>query len=878
MSDSTTEDVALNVGRFRWAALQLEELKRLRLVSPRAILNALRSLPSDLDEAYERILINIPKVNCEDALSALRWISFATRPLFIEELVEVCAIHFDTDPEFDPTERHKPVDILDLLRGLVVIDPDLKQVEHPSHGTHKVTFAHFSVQEYLLGKRIAFGPAQSYSLKPQYSNQFIARSSLAYLFCCNTFQLRNGDYPLRGYAWDYWAWHTVFDSRKDSRELCHDAEVLFNSVAHQEFADAKTAMESLLTRLSHVADWRAPSLSQQWWRLDYLQAPFFYDEFGESPDNKALVGGYGSSLRFEYKPLQAEPPTIRLFELFPSPKRFTEIRCKMYEASLDDHPVYDGVSYFWGDPLGIAEIRCNGVLLQVPNKLVSDLRNLRTKDGDKGRILFVDAVCFNRKDPFEQSIMVSLMPRIFMQVQQVAIGLGDARETDASALSFVQKVGSIAQSADDLTHSSTSQASSQLKEIPHDIGSHVLKLFRREWWLRVWPVQELILPKKATLYFGDLAVTFDIIQRFFDMEATLKNILPLNSYEELVSDKAWIGATRISKLRTQYVQGRYPTLPELLWATQFHHSRARSAKIYALIGLLCPDEQRDELLVEDASLTDEKNFTRVTLHILKKHRNLDLLSYASTHRWETHTGSTPVPSWVPDFGISQGSTVQQVQPLTTGIFGPFGSKNLYDAGKEEERVSFQVSTDPIMLVPKGFQLDTIINIEDVFTGMESAKQLQKIWEATSQNVKTLNIPNKQSTFEAFWRTINADQWEEKRLQADDKRITALHKDNANEAASFCSDKIFFDLQWCKGRRVAISARGYLCLAPAETTFGDIIAIMLGGKVPYILRKEETAYSFLGEWFESPNLISKGFLLILKQLRSRNDGWRSHHRL
>ena len=98
---------------------------------PSTIQKALQSLPKDLDESYERILEKINPLNSQEALSALRWISFATRPLFIEELIEVCAINLDEDPEFDVAERYGPRDILDLLPGLIIINPPLKLAERP---------------------------------------------------------------------------------------------------------------------------------------------------------------------------------------------------------------------------------------------------------------------------------------------------------------------------------------------------------------------------------------------------------------------------------------------------------------------------------------------------------------------------------------------------------------------------------------------------------------------------------------------------------------------------------------------------------------------------------------------------------------------------
>jgi hypothetical protein len=228
------QDGLTDLDRFRWAALQLEELKLLHPMKPRNINQALQLLPRDLDETYERILVRVPVGNAQEVLSVLNWITFAIRPLFIEELIEICAIRLESDPEFDKEERYLPGDILDLLPGLLAITPVLKSSDNFMYSTHVVTFAHFLVHEYLLGDRILSSPAHDYAINPQYSNSFIARCCLAYLSCCNTFQLRKDSYALRGYAWDFWARHTVWEIGVSNQELSTKAEGIFNSIAQSD--------------------------------------------------------------------------------------------------------------------------------------------------------------------------------------------------------------------------------------------------------------------------------------------------------------------------------------------------------------------------------------------------------------------------------------------------------------------------------------------------------------------------------------------------------------------------------------------------------------------------------------------------------------------
>jgi hypothetical protein len=463
----------------------MEQLKALRPMRPSTVQKALQSLPKDLDESYERILEKINPLNSQEALSALRWISFATRPLFIEELIEVCAINLDEDPEFDVAERYEPRDILDLLPGLIIINPPLKLAERPIYKTHVVTFSHFSVQEYLLGSRIGSSSAKLYKLDIRFSNHFIARCCLAYLLCCNSFELRKEDYPLRHYAWDYWAWHTVSDVGKSNQELSTDAEALFSSIALQKKVPTTDALWKLTSRLAHVAKWRLSSgLGGNFEHC--LSIPFFLDEFDDIYWDNAGLRTNSSSLLYKQDPLASRGTNICLIELFPSSKRFTELRCRRFPLNLASNPKYDAMSYFWG-PKQTTYMRINGFLQEVQSSLVADLRNLRPNEGERSRILFVDALSFDWRNPekTENDERLRLTPQIFKQAQQVAIGLGDRDEADASAIDFVTKVTSMSLPEGGLSQA-VRQWSNNDPKWAELIGASVLNLFQRKWWTRLW--------------------------------------------------------------------------------------------------------------------------------------------------------------------------------------------------------------------------------------------------------------------------------------------------------------------------------------------------------------------------------------------------------
>ena len=98
--------------RFRWVALQLDELEK--CLSQYEIDKQLAELPEGLDETYNRILKNIEKKYCADTKIFLQWLAFCKRPMKIEEIAETITADFsDEYPVFNQHKRYPdPRDVL----------------------------------------------------------------------------------------------------------------------------------------------------------------------------------------------------------------------------------------------------------------------------------------------------------------------------------------------------------------------------------------------------------------------------------------------------------------------------------------------------------------------------------------------------------------------------------------------------------------------------------------------------------------------------------------------------------------------------------------------------------------------------------------------
>lgn len=176
--------------RFRWASCQLDSLRK--CLRPAAVRKTLSTLPSTLDETYERILLNIDELYKQEAQLALTWLVASRRVLTVEELAEAVSIETDSEGLFDPSNRlFEPNTICSVLSGLVSIVPS-----HTPRGSADIRLAHFSVEEYLVSDRLAQSRASDFHISFETSHIRLAAASLIYLQWAKDFLKQDTGHPI----------------------------------------------------------------------------------------------------------------------------------------------------------------------------------------------------------------------------------------------------------------------------------------------------------------------------------------------------------------------------------------------------------------------------------------------------------------------------------------------------------------------------------------------------------------------------------------------------------------------------------------------------------------------------------------------------------
>jgi hypothetical protein len=207
-----------------------------------------------------------------------------------------------------------------------------------------------------------------------------------------------------------------------------------------------------------------------------------------------------------------------LAHIFPSRGNDNIVEVRVQTVSLDESPVYDALSYCWGDPSITSAIRVNGQERDVTINLEAALRQFRLQTGDgDGAILWVDAICINQDDKFERAQQVAIMPDVYRSAERVRAWLGDlpfdALYAFRRLLEKAESRTRIKQSTQSSwTEDEKASALADLDSILRPAESR-LEFVRRlavlsqsSYWTRIWIIQEAALARWFSLHMGDICM------------------------------------------------------------------------------------------------------------------------------------------------------------------------------------------------------------------------------------------------------------------------------------------------------------------------------------------------------------------------------------
>jgi hypothetical protein len=162
----------------------------------------------------------------------------------------------------------------------------------------------------------------------------------------------------------------------------------------------------------------------------------------------------------------------------------TAVQCTMSHISLDEDVKYDALSYVWGDLAELHDIFIDGHSFRVTSNLFKALSTLR-KRKDTRRI-WIDAICINQEDLPERSQQVSQMGKIFTSAKTVVCWLGESDHESRLSFQLLSVLNSCIPYRD--------LSARTILKLDYRLHWHGLySLFHRDYWWRVWIIQEITL-------------------------------------------------------------------------------------------------------------------------------------------------------------------------------------------------------------------------------------------------------------------------------------------------------------------------------------------------------------------------------------------------
>lgn len=203
---------------------------------------------------------------------------------------------------------------------------------------------------------------------------------------------------------------------------------------------------------------------------------------------------------YPYRPLNSEKEEIRLLALLPSLDDSASIQCKLISSDKEMPMTYVALSYCWGqkDSENPSHIELEGQPFEVTPNLYSALRRLRSQTIKT--YVWVDALCINQANTEERNDQVSRMNTIYQNALFVFSFLGEEEKESDIAMEFLLNF------EDEENQASWLQENWSENSKPQMYALHAL--LHREYWKRVWIMQEVVLAQNVYICCGKYIISW----------------------------------------------------------------------------------------------------------------------------------------------------------------------------------------------------------------------------------------------------------------------------------------------------------------------------------------------------------------------------------
>jgi hypothetical protein len=406
----------------------------------------------------------------------------------------------------------------------------------------------------------------------------------------------------------------------------------------------------------------------------------------------------------------------------------------------------------------------------------------------------------------------------------------------------------------------------------------------RHWWNRIWVVQEAAFAQKAVFICGERTIDYLDFQECFNaLRACLHTREGQNIWDSLGTclqhlrtvglsrresdEDLWFGkgdgdeSGSESSSETVSVEGdnlnekgkvltkdeeEKRLLRDVFWILD--ESRELQAtdsrdKIFAILSLV--DEFGSILGVVDYSKSTTEVFTSVVKNHISLSKSLHILSQVAGVAWDPDEENGR-PSWVPDWStpvlydcVDMMDNIYSASVSSPAIYSIlnndkelrikgliFDSIKIFDLADDME--AYEYYCIPSSRTPGWKKSCAVENLISSYPTGEPVREA--LWRSISWNISSRRTNRTTRPYPAANKTAGMfDKWLSTLMKSDDQE--EIQREIQEETESF-GQHIHDETP------LGVTGKGYFCAVPCVAKVGDVIAVLSGGGMPFVLRKRE----------------------------------------
>ncbi|RBA20656.1 hypothetical protein FPRO05_08103 [Fusarium proliferatum] len=598
-------------------------------------------------------------------------------------------------------------------------------------------------------------------------------------------------------------------------------------------------------------------------------------QFVDVPHNPGLLGWLGQRLLrtfFQpniYTPLPS-PSHIRVLSIQPGVNEDTLVASFELLDLNAANIRFEAISYQWSEGGGQkASMRLRGEKISINAYLRRILLHLRLEQHI--RVVWADALCINQSDHAERLQQVSIMQRIYSQAFRVIGFVGkdyirasmcfNAIKALTSAWFEVRKTlgrNNMSSSAPDNIYGCVMNEASMCR---------IVEVFQSGYWKRLWVVQELVSSRGAVIRWGKAEISWTLLGLATTLIRNNKSLMTMfnriNKSKRspgpfqggLDARTGLMNAYFMYRMSSTQFRGDSMSCLDVLRLTRNFDVSERLDRIYAILGL--PSQHTGPgrtSIPPDYRLLPDGLYSRVFYWVYQTHDNpLEILS-AVRH---TTLFYPDFPTWIPRW---------HVRPIRSiGISHRASMKFDASAGwKPNPPAKLIWSQSERCLILQGFVLASITSAHRVLPTANTKDRLsrhKKFKKHKTELNHWLNVHvrthNRIEARLSLVLTAGQDWYgnilkEQNRINEHIASFIKWSRDYFNNAKPCDEEAIRYGQtvnNVCRDRQIFRATNCLLGIGPNLLRKGDLVCVVAGGPVPYILRPlgDDTFY-FVGECY------------------------------